>query len=69
MDKKDYVEEYIEILQDMCILPLRAYRQQEAVENILMACKDQYEMWRKLHDVIKGDITLKQLINQNGGNS
>lgn len=67
MNKEDFVAEKIELLEDFCVLPKRAYRQRREVEDILMNCKDEFEMQRKIRDVIVGNKTIKEFINQYGG--
>lgn len=67
MTKTDYVDYYIEILQDMCILTKRATRKERVVRDILSACADEYEMSRKLHDLYVDNITLDGFMDKYGG--
>ena len=67
MTKLDYVEYYINILNEMCYLTKRTTRKTRAVRNILLGCKDEYEMSRKLHSLYVSDDTIDDFIEQYGG--
>lgn len=56
------IDEKIELLHDFCILRGNAHKQEQAVRNILANCKTEVQMEQKLHNVLKGEETLKDLI-------
>ena len=60
------IETQIEILHDLCIINRRAKKKTEAVFNILKACKNEYEIEQKLHDVKCGDKDIDTFIKQYG---
>ena len=61
-----YINEKIEILHDLCILRPNAHRQEDALKNILGTCKTEIQIDQKVHNVILGHETLKDLIKREG---
>ena len=62
----NYINEKIEIMNDLCILRKNATKQETAIRNILSACKNEIQVDQKLHNVILGNETLKDLIKREG---
>ena len=60
----DYINEKIELLRDFCILRHKAKKQEAAVRSILAGCKSEIQMEQKLHNVLYGAESLKDLINR-----
>lgn len=65
LTKDDHVKEYLGILKQLRLVISDSTK--DKVEHILMACRDEFEMSRKLHDVWCGDKTIQQFIEQYGG--
>lgn len=63
------INQKLELLRDFCILKTNAYKQEEAIREILGACKSEMEMDRKLRDLLIGDKSLKEFIKQYRGNN
>ena len=61
---ENIINEKIELLHDFCVLNKRAPKQEQSVRDILSRCKSEIEIERKLHDVLRGYETLKQLIKR-----
>lgn len=62
--EKSPIDEKIELLRDFCILRKNANKQEEAIRNILAGCKSEIQMEQKLHNVLHGKESLKDLINR-----
>lgn len=60
-------QEHVKNLTQMCIIESNDKTKQDQVEAILNACKSEYEMSRKLHDVWTGNKTIDTFIQQYGG--
>lgn len=61
-----YINEKIEIMNDLCILRKNAPKQETALRNILSACENEIQIDQKLHNVLCGNETLKDLIKREG---
>lgn len=60
----DVINEKIVILNQLGILRANARKQADALRTILGTCKNEIQIDQKLHDVIVGNKTLKDLIER-----
>ena len=63
---KTPAQEHIDNLVQMCIIKSYEKEKKDQVEAILNACKSEYEMSRKLHDVWTENKSIEQFIAQYG---
>lgn len=68
MNKQEIINEKIELLEDLCILPRNAHKQKEAIVDILKKCHSINEMERKLRVMYVNGMSAKEFIKQYGVN-
>ena len=53
----------IHLLEDLCILKRkRDKHKKELILSYLLKCESEHEMTRMLHDVVRGDETIEELL-------
>ena len=58
------IDEKVELLKDFCILRKGATNQEKAIRAILGNCKTEIQMEQKLYNVLRGNESLKELIQR-----
>ena len=61
---EEYINEKISILRDFNILKYNSHKQEDAIRKILGNCKSEIQIDQKLHDILCGNETLKDLIKR-----
>ena len=65
LKKQDWIDSKIELLYDLGILKKRkraSDTREDQVRALLARCVSRYEMDILLHDVVRGDMTLNELL-------
>ena len=60
----DPIDEKVQLLHDFCILTDESVEDEATIRNILATCKTELQMEHKLHNVLRGNETLKDLIQR-----
>ena len=61
---RNIIDEKVELLRDFCILKNNATKQEEAIRKILASCSSEVQMEQKIHNVLYGKESLKDLIKK-----
>lgn len=65
-DKEVAVEKKIELLKDLCLLAPNSKKKTQTVRALLQSCDNEQQMTILLHNVLRGDKTLDELLQQKG---
>lgn len=62
----DLVDRKISLLRDFVILPSHTTKRELELRELLMQCKTESEMTIMLHDVLRGECTVVELLQRKG---